>query len=130
VLTVTAQLLTSARTGSMRIDFHCDEPFAVKVYTGCVNVISGESKVPLQISQDKSAKPTLRQGKHIQDYLVPPFQKWLDGIASADGRVSQVVAAASGSGYSLEAQITGPESIGGIQFEIIPTKRKPQFAPL
>lgn len=86
--------------------------------------------MPRQISQDKSAKPTLRQGKHIQDYVVPPFLKWLDGIASADGKVSQVVAATSGSGYSLEAQITRPGSIGGIQFEMIPTKRKPAIRTL
>lgn len=59
--------------------------------------------------------------KSIQDYVVPPTQHWLDGIAAADGKVLQFVAASVGSGYSVEAQITGQESVAGVQFEIVPS---------
>lgn len=47
----------------------------------------------------------------------------------ADGKVSQFVAAPVGSGYSVEAQITGQESVAGIQFEIIPSKLVPPPPP-
>lgn len=63
--------------------------------------------------------------KCIQDYIVPPLQCWLDGIAKQDGKVMQFVAAPVGSGYSVEAQVTGQDNIGGIQFEIMP-----QFPPV
>lgn len=81
------------------------------MYVGGVNDISGEPKTP-------DSKP----GKCTQDYIVPPKQKWLDGIARADGKVSQFVAAVAGSGYSIEAQVTGQDCICGMQFEIIPRK--------
>ena len=36
----------------------------------------------------------------------------------------QFVATPVGSGYSVEAQISGKEVIAGLQFEIVPTKRE------
>jgi ubiquitin len=100
----------------MWINFDAKRPFAVKVYVGGVNAISGESKVETlqQSKENTSAK------KCTQDYIVPPLQYWLDGIAKRDGKVMQFVAAPVGSGYSVEAQVTGQDSIGGIQFEIMP----------
>jgi ubiquitin len=62
----------------------------------------------------------LAQNKPIQDYLVVPDQLWLDGIATDASKVRQFVAMPVGSGYSVEAQLTGEEVTGGIQFEIIP----------
>lgn len=50
-------------------------------------------------------------------------QLWLDGIATRDGKVNQFVATPVGSGYSVEAQMTGKETVAGLQFEIVPTKR-------
>lgn len=41
-------------------------------------------------------------------------------IATAEWTVRQFVAMPVGSGYSLEAQITGEEMMGGLQFEITP----------
>jgi len=46
-------------------------------------------------------------------------------MATKDGKVMQFVATPVGSGYSVEAQISGKEAIAGLQFEIIPTKRNP-----
>jgi hypothetical protein len=49
-------------------------------------------------------------------------QRWLDGVASADGKVMQFVAVPTGDEYSVEAQITGSEVVGGIQITITPIK--------
>ncbi|TVY18395.1 Ubiquitin [Lachnellula arida] len=109
---------------AMWINFTATKPFAVKVYVGGVNAISGESKVVTDATKQRR-KELLSQKKSIQDYVVPPKQYWLDGIAKTDGKVLQFVAAPVGSGYSVEAQITGQESIAGIQFEIVPSKLIP-----
>lgn len=96
----------------MWINFTGSRPFAVKVFVGGINAVSGVSKkVPVDV-----IKPVK------QDYVVPHKQHWLDGIAKADGKVAQFVAVPTGSGYSVEAQISGEDSIGGMQIEIIPTK--------
>jgi ubiquitin len=101
----------------MWIKFDATRPFAVKVYVGGVNAISGESKVET-LATIQQCKESAK--KCIQDYIVPPLQYWLDGIAKQDGKVMQFVAAPVGSGYSVEAQVTGQDNIGGIQFEIMP----------
>jgi ubiquitin len=55
-----------------------------------------------------------------QDYVVIPPQPWLDGIATSPGVVKQFVAVPFKSGYSVEHQIAGRETTGGVQFEVIP----------
>ena len=110
----------------MWIRFESQHIFAIKIHVGGVNVISGE---PLM----ESAATRLRRlnaltiGESIQDYVITPEQLWLDGIASAEGRVRQFVAMEMGTGYTVEAQITGEDVTGGLQFEITPAKflRKP-----
>lgn len=52
-----------------------------------------------------------------------PKQLWLDGIATKQGFVRQFVATPLGSGYSIEAQITGQEVTGGMQFLVVPSIR-------
>lgn len=63
----------------------------------------------------------MAEGESIQDYVVTPEQLWLDGIASKAGLVRQFVAMPLGSGYSVEAQVTGQELTGGMQFLVVPT---------
>ncbi|TVY84931.1 Ubiquitin-60S ribosomal protein L40 [Lachnellula suecica] len=106
---------------AMWINFTATKPFAVKVYVGGVNAVSGESKAITEVTKERRKK-LLSKNKSIQDYVVPPAQNWLDGIATANGKVLQFVAAKVGSGYSVEAQITGQESIAGVPFEITPSK--------
>ena len=60
------------------------------------------------------------EGKSNQDYMIVPDQKWLDGIATEDGRVRQFVSVPTKSGYSVETQVTGRKDTGGIQFEVTP----------
>lgn len=103
----------------MWIKFKANSPFAVKVYIGHVNAISGEPAAETSATT-RRRKDLVVHRESIQDYLVVPDQKWLDGIATEGGVVNQFVATNLGEGYTVEAQITGQETFGGIQFEITP----------
>lgn len=96
---------------------YSDHPFAVKVFVGGINVISGENYHATR----GHARPVTSAK---QDYIVVPGQLWLDGIATPGGKVMQFVAAPVGLGRSIEAQVNGSEKLAGIQFEIIPTFTK------
>lgn len=97
----------------------------VKIYAGGINVVSGER-------YDEDAATNVRrmqlqqEGKQVQDYVVVPEQLWLDGMATSAGTVRQFVAMETGSGYSVEAQLTGDDSVSGFFIEITPFK---QFIP-
>jgi hypothetical protein len=104
----------------MWLKFYAKEPFALKIYVGGVNAISG---VPIKESTEAALKRLQLSYKVKQDYVILPEQPWLDGIASDDGRIRQFVAMPKGSGYSVEAQVTGEEKVDGMQFELTPVKR-------
>ncbi len=57
-----------------------------------------------------------------QNYVVVPPQPWLDGWKARDGKVYQFVAAELGSGETVEGQITGEETVGGVQFILYDSK--------
>ncbi|BCS18370.1 RING finger protein [Aspergillus puulaauensis] len=86
--------------------------YAIRVNIGHINAVSG-----LNIFE--------ASGK--QDYIVVPGQKWLDGVAVAPGVVRQFVAMPLGSGYTVEGQISGKESFGGIQIEVIPSYERNSY---
>jgi hypothetical protein len=85
------------------------KPNAVKIAIGKVNAVSG--------------KPW-DQTLHVEenDYLVCPPQPWLDGINAGQGYIRQFVAMPLGMGYTVEAQLTGEESFGGIQIIVYEPK--------
>lgn len=101
--------------------FEASQPFAVMVCVGGINAVSGEP-VKDNMGTIIRQKTKLAQGRSIQDYVVAGPQTWLDGVATHDGSVRQFVATPVGSGYSVEAQLTGAESIAGIQLEVVPLK--------
>ena len=109
---------------AMWINFESTHAFAIKVYVGGVNAVSGEPARETEITMMRRLK-LLQERKNMQDYVVAPKQLWLDGIANADGNVRQFVAMLLGKGYTVEAQISGEEVIGGIQFEVTPCKIPP-----
>jgi len=81
------------------------KPHAVKVGVGRVNAITGgpwDVALPAQ----------------EQDYLVCPPQLWLDGIKSGSGYIRQFVAAPLGHGVTVEAQMTGADTFGGLQIVV------------
>jgi hypothetical protein len=77
-------------------------PFAVKVATGKINAVTGEAWTDGLV-------------KEPQDYLSIPEQPWLDGYCVERGVIRQFVAMPLGSGYSVEEQLTGDATHGGIQ---------------
>ena len=119
----------------MWIRFDSAHKFAVKIHLGGVNAISGEPMIEDAATRLRRLN-LLSSNKSMQDYVVTPDQLWLDGIASHDGRVRQFVAMPLGSGYSVEAQVTGKEVTGGLQFEITPAyfdppvSKPPMLKPL
>lgn len=103
-------------------------PYLIKIYVGGINAISGEPAVE---DAGTRLRRQAKKGKGdlpLQDYIVVPGQKWLDGIADSNGTVRQFVAMPFGSGYSVEQQITGKDAAGGIQVEVTPYK-PPKPAP-
>ncbi|MEJ7783755.1 MAG: hypothetical protein WKF96_03055 [Solirubrobacteraceae bacterium] len=77
-------------------------PVALKVGIGKVNAVSGKAWDETLDGRD-------------QDYLVCPDQPWLDGINSGEGTIRQFVAMPLGMGYTVEGQLTGKETVGGLQ---------------
>lgn len=106
----------------MWIRFKSDRQFAIKIYIGGINDVSGEPEAENLATKFRRQKLKC-QGALPQDYVVTPAQLWLDGIATSPGVIRQFVATTAGSGYSVEAQITGEDAVAGLQFEV--TRRKP-----
>lgn len=98
------------------INFNANTPVALKIAAGKVNVVSGESW-----NQELKAEST-NSGNKIQDYMVTPPQRWLDGFKTDENTVRQLVAMPLGSGYSVEAQVTGEEKHGGLQIIVFNAK--------
>lgn len=115
--------MMSREREAMWIRFESSAPFAIKVYVGGVNAVSGEPARETETTMLRRLE-LLGQEKSVQDYVVVPEQLWLDGIASSDGSVRQFVAMSLGDGYTVEAQVTGEEVIGGLQFEIVSSETK------
>jgi len=88
-----------------------DYPFAVKIASGKINVITGNTW-----ENELSNEP--------QDYLIAPDQKWIDGFCVEEGFIRQFVATKLGEGFSVEEQITGKADNGGIQIIAYPMKKE------
>ncbi|MER5871535.1 hypothetical protein [Streptomyces sp. NPDC002044] len=80
------------------------EPAALQVGVGKVCAVSGE-------------RWTGRPARTPQNYVVLPRQPWLDGINSGEGTVRQFVAVPLGLGATVEGQVTGEETTGGVQLQ-------------
>lgn len=100
----------------------------IKIYCGGVNAVSAEHCSEDLNTKFRRLKLSIEK-KSIQDYVVAPDQLWIDGIASEPGIVRQFVAMPMGQGYTVEAQLTGVERIGGLQLEITPALFKPRIPP-
>ena len=108
----------------MWVNFQAQAPFAIKIFVGGINAVSREplTETPATLLRRMTL---ISKQQSVQDYVVPPEQLWLDGIASSDGKVRQFVAMPFGTGYTVEAQITGQDVLGGLQFHVIPSNWTP-----
>jgi hypothetical protein len=87
-------------------------PFAVKVATGKICAVSGETW-----RNELARTPK-------QNYLAIPRQPWLDGYCVDEGLIRQFVAMPLGAGYTAEEQLTGEAEHGGLQILVSPMKRE------
>jgi hypothetical protein len=124
---------------AMRINFHVygpdprtfsgyDARYAIRIFAGGVNAVSGE---PIKANMSTILK-RLNGIEKSQDYIYvrggkKPSQQWLDGIATEDGVVRQFVAVSGSSPSTVEQQVTGFNSVGGIQIEVIPQHKNGRF---
>lgn len=90
---------------AMWLDFSAEAPVALQVGAGGRCAITGG-----ELTDDLTRDP--------QNYVVLPEQPWLDGFKTAEGEVRQFVAVTLGSGATVEKQLTGSESVGGLQFQV------------
>ena len=106
------------------LNFDGDYPMAVKIGTGKINAISGETWCKGLRRQADNAR-TWQNPDYAgdQDYLVIPEQPWLDGYCVERGVIRQFVAQPFGKGYTVEEQLRGTRD-GGIQIEVFPLKRE------
>ena len=95
----------------IKFDTPYDYPFAVKIASGKINVITGNSW-----KNDLSKRP--------QDYLIAPEQKWIDGFCVKEGFIRQFVATRLGEELTVEEQVTGKAENGGIQIIAYPMKKE------
>ncbi|MEM9075173.1 MAG: hypothetical protein AAGE52_42135 [Myxococcota bacterium] len=94
---------------AMWLSFSSASPHAVQVGVGKVCAITGEPW---------SDSLSLIE----QNYVVTPSQPWLDGINIGNGLIRQFVAMPLGMGYTVEGQVTGKETFGGLQLQVFQSK--------
>jgi len=99
-------------SSSFLLEHETQYPFAVKVATGKICAVSGETW-----RNQLARKPR-------QNYLAIPEQPWLDGYCVDEGLIRQFVAMPLGAGYTAEEQITGAAEHGGLQLLVAPMKRE------
>jgi hypothetical protein len=87
---------------AMWLSFDASEPAALQVGVGKVCAVSGLPWIEHLI-------------KDPQNYVGLPRQPWLDGINAGDGFIRQFVAVPLGAGATVEGQVTGQETHGGVQ---------------
>ncbi|MGV0837869.1 hypothetical protein [Mycolicibacterium thermoresistibile] len=91
---------------AMWLSFDASEPAALQVGVGKVCAVSGLPWIDRLVGDP-------------QNYVVLPEQPWLDGINAGDGFIRQFVAVPLGSGATVEGQVTGEETHGGVQLRTV-----------
>ena len=91
---------------AMWLSFNASEPAALQVGVGKVCAVSGLPWIEHLIGDP-------------QNYVALPDQPWLDGINAGDGFIRQFVAVPLGSGATVEGQVTGQETHGGVQLRAV-----------
>lgn len=91
---------------AMWLSFDSDQPTALQVGVGKVCAVSGLPWIERLIGDP-------------QNYVALPRQPWLDGINAGEGFIRQFVAVPLGSGATVEGQVTGEETHGGVQLRAV-----------
>jgi hypothetical protein len=100
-------MLPIQNTEAMWLKFEAAYPMALKVGAGGVCAVSG------QPWSESLVFPN-------QNYVVLPQQPWLDGFRISENVIRQFVATPLGKGMTVEQQLTGTETWGGLQIQAYP----------
>lgn len=84
----------------------CCEPAALQVGAGKVCAVSGLPWIEHLIGDP-------------QNYVALPDQPWLDGVNAGAGFIRQFLAVPLGSGATIDGQVTGEETHGGVQLRAV-----------
>ena len=83
----------------------------IKIYVGGINAISGDPAIEdgaTKLRRHTKLAATRGTGGDVtaalQNDIIIPGQRWIDGIADAAGTVRQFVVMPFGRGYSVESQ--------------------------
>lgn len=102
-------MLPMHRAEAMWLYFDAKYPMAMMIAAGKVCAVSGRPW-----SAQLAAAP--------QNYVVLPEQPWLDGFRVSENTVRQFVAVPLGKGLTVEQQLTGEETWGGVQLQVYPMR--------
>ncbi len=97
------------KTEALWLNFQTRYPMALKVGSGGVCAVSGARWGAALVNPP-------------QNYLVLPVQPWLDGFRVEEGIIRQFVAVPMGKGLTVESQVTGEETQGGLQLQAFPMR--------
>lgn len=106
----------------LRLESCFEYPFAVKVAAGKICAVCGFPWIQ-GLQQGVRRQPDNRI-MTLQNYLVVPGQRWLDGFYESpeSDTVRQFVAEPLGRGRSVEEERTGRAQYGGLQIEVFPLR--------
>jgi hypothetical protein len=108
-------MLPMHQTEALWLHFSADYPMAFKVGAGGICAVSGE-----RWSTSLHSAP--------QNYVVLPEQPWLDGFRVSEGVIRQFMAVPLGKRLTVEQQLTGEETWGGLQLQAFPMASAPYAA--
>nr|RBQ93681.1 hypothetical protein FVER53263_01688 [Fusarium verticillioides] len=101
----------------MCVSFESEKRYAIKIFAGNVNVISGKPRMPdATLAYRRPGLPS--QKKFIQDYVVTPPQPRIDDVVTKSQEVRQFVTMPVGSGHSVEGQTTDERHTVCFHFEV------------
>lgn len=104
------------------LNFESKYPFALKIGTGKINAVSGETWAKGLRNRFAVSEVGSNSAHRKQDYVVTSLQPWLDGYCVEKDIIKQFVAAKMGDGATVEEQLSPQTQYGGIQLEAYPLK--------
>lgn len=78
------------------IQYESSLQFAVRIFADGINVVSAKT-CKESVRLDNNQTRMIAREQTIQDYVVTPQQRWIDGFATVSSEVRQFVATTLGS---------------------------------
>lgn len=109
----------------MYVKFTSKVPFAIKIFAGGVNTITGKANHETISEMPDLSLGCNHYGRPKQDYAVAPNQPWIHSLIKAKVTTHQFLAHRVGSQAGYVAQVGHTDAVVCMQFEITPRKNIP-----